>query len=107
MVGISNLAVLAEGLRIGEKAGIDARKLMDHLAETGANSFQLQVRGPWIINNDFENRFGVSLALKDVRLGCVMADAFGYEPKFMKLAQKCYEAAEKARLRNGRLHRGL
>ena len=96
MVGMTNLAALAEGLRIGEKAGIDAQKLTELLAETGANSFQLQVRGPWIINNDFKNRFGVSLALKDVRLGCTMADAMGYDAKFTKMAGKCYEAAEKA-----------
>lgn len=96
MIGMTNLAVLAEGLRIGERAGIESGKLLELLAETGANSFQLQVRGPWITNGDFANRFGVSLALKDVRLGCEMADAMGYDAKFTKMGQKCYEAAEKA-----------
>ncbi|GAB6159272.1 2-hydroxy-3-oxopropionate reductase [Desulfotomaculum varum] len=100
MVGMTNLAVLAEGLRIGEKAGIDPKLLVELLADTGANSFQLQVRGPWIINNDFANRFGVSLALKDVRLGCEMADNWGYDAKFTKLAKSCYEDAEKQGLGN-------
>ncbi|MEG6520629.1 NAD(P)-dependent oxidoreductase [Desulfotomaculum sp. 1211_IL3151] len=94
MVGMTNLAVLAEGIRIGEKAGIDAKLLTELLADTGANSFQLQVRGPWIVNNDFANRFGVSLALKDVRLGCEMADAWNYDARFTKLAKKFYEDAE-------------
>ncbi|GAB6179143.1 2-hydroxy-3-oxopropionate reductase [Desulfotomaculum defluvii] len=94
MVGMTNLAVLAEGIRIGEKAGIDPKLLTELLADTGANSFQLQVRGPWIINNDFANRFGVSLALKDVRLGCEMADAWNYDARFTKLAKKFYEDAE-------------
>lgn len=94
MIGMTNLAVLAEGLRIGETAGIEPEKLLALLAETGADSFQLQVRGPWIAHRDFNNRFGVSLALKDVRLGCEMADAMGYNAAFAKMAQKCYEAAE-------------
>lgn len=98
MIGMTNLAVLAEGIRVGEKAGIEKGKLLELLAETGANSFQLQIRGPWIINNDFANRFGVALALKDVRLGCEMADAMGYDAKFTKMAQKCYQEADNAGL---------
>jgi 3-hydroxyisobutyrate dehydrogenase-like beta-hydroxyacid dehydrogenase len=94
MVGMTNLAVLAEGLRLGEKAGIDAAQFQELLAETGANSFQLQVRGPWILNNDFANRFGVSLALKDVRLGSEMADEWNYDARFTKLAKEFYERAE-------------
>ena len=100
MVGMTNLAVMAEGLRVGEKAGIDSKLLVQLLADTGANSFQLQVRAPWIISNDFANRFGVSLALKDVRLGCEMAENWGYDARFTKLAKSFYEAVEKAGLGN-------
>ena len=96
MIGMTNLAVLAEGIRIGEQAGIETKKLLELLAETGANSFQLQVRGPWIANNDFANRFGVALALKDVRLGCEMADAMNYDAKFTKMAKEAYQEADKA-----------
>lgn len=94
LIGMTNMAVLAEGLRIGEKAGIDPKLLQALLADTGANSFQLQVRGPWILNNDFANRFGVNLALKDVRLGVDMAEDMGYDAQFCKLAKKCYEEAQ-------------
>ncbi|WP_347488855.1 NAD(P)-dependent oxidoreductase [Desulfoscipio sp. XC116] len=100
MIGMTNLAVLAEGLRIGEKAGINPGQLQELLADTGADSFQLQVRGPWIRNNDFANRFGVSLALKDVRLGCEMADDWNYDARFTKLAKKFYEIAEAEGLAN-------
>ena len=98
MIGMTNLAVLAEGLRIGEQAGIDGKQFQELLAETGANSFQLQVRGPWILNNDFNNRFGVSLALKDVKLGCEMADGWNYDARFTKLAQEFYRKADQAGL---------
>lgn len=56
---MTNLAVLTEGLKLGEKAGIEPKLLQELLADTGANSFQLQVRGPWILNSDFANSFGV------------------------------------------------
>lgn len=94
LIGMTNLAVLAEGLRIGEKAGIDPKLLQELLADTGADSFQLRVRGPWILNSDFANRFGVNLALKDVRLGVNMAEDMGCEARFCKLAKKCYEEAQ-------------
>lgn len=94
MVGMTTLAVMAEGLRLGEQAGIEAEQFHELLAETGANSFQLQVRGQWILNNDFANRFGVNLALKDVRLGCEMADSWGYDARFTKQAKKFYEKAQ-------------
>jgi len=86
LIGMTNLAVLAEGIRIGEKAGIDADTLLELLADTGAKSFQMEVRGPWIAKGDFASRFGVNLALKDVRLGCEMAKAWGNDAKTMQVA---------------------
>jgi 3-hydroxyisobutyrate dehydrogenase-like beta-hydroxyacid dehydrogenase len=83
---MTNLAVLAEGVRIGEKAGIDPGFLLELLADTGARSFQMDVRGPWIAAGDFASRFGLDLALKDVRLGCEMAEAWGNDAKTMKVA---------------------
>lgn len=86
LIGMTNLAVLAEGIRIGEKAGIDPKYLLELLNDTGAKSFQMDVRGPWIAAGDFKSRFGLDLALKDVRLGCEMAEAWGNEAKTMQVA---------------------
>ena len=86
MIGMTNLAVLAEGMRIGEKAGIAADFLLELLADTGARSFQMDVRGPWLAAGDFQSRFGLDLALKDVRLGCEMADSWGNDARTMKVA---------------------
>jgi 3-hydroxyisobutyrate dehydrogenase-like beta-hydroxyacid dehydrogenase len=92
LIGMTNLAVLAEGIRIGEKAGIEKKTLIELLADTGGKSFQLEVRGPWIANGDFANRFGLDLALKDVRLGCEMAEAWGNDAKTMKVALEYFRA---------------
>ncbi|MFZ5945719.1 MAG: NAD(P)-dependent oxidoreductase [Bacillota bacterium] len=93
MIGMTNLAVLSEGIRIGEKAGIDSEMLINLLSETGAFSFQMKVRGPWIVNKDFANRFGLDLAFKDVRLGCEMADAWENDAKAMRVALEYFREA--------------
>ncbi len=96
MVGMANLAVLAEGLRAGEKAGIEKDTLVELLQDTGARSFQMDVRGPWIAAGDFNNRFGLDLALKDVRLGCEMARAWGLDLKAMEAVLDLYKTASSA-----------
>jgi 3-hydroxyisobutyrate dehydrogenase-like beta-hydroxyacid dehydrogenase len=93
MVGMANLVVLAEGMRAGEKAGIEKKALVELLQDTGARSFQMDVRGPWIAEDDFNNRFGLDLALKDVRLGCEMARAWGLDLKAMEAALELYKKA--------------
>jgi 3-hydroxyisobutyrate dehydrogenase-like beta-hydroxyacid dehydrogenase len=86
LIGMTNLAVLAEGIRIGEKAGIAPKYLLELLNDTGAKSFQMDVRGPWIAGGDFKSRFGLDLALKDVRLGCEMAKTWGNDARTMQVA---------------------
>ena len=95
LIGMTNLAVLAEGLRIGEKAGIDSKYLLELLEDTGAKSFQMDVRGPWIAAKDYTSRFGLDLALKDVRLGCEMAEAWGNDAHTIKEALAYFEKASK------------
>jgi len=93
MIGMTNLAVLAEGMRVAEKAGIDANMFLEQMKDTGGKSFQLEVRGPWILGGDFANRFGLDLALKDVRLGCEMAEAWGNSARAMKVALEYFREA--------------
>ena len=96
LIGMTNLVVLAEGIRIGQKAGIDPEYLLELLDDTGAKSFQMDVRGPWIAAGDFDSRFGLDLALKDVRLGCDMAQAWENDAKTMKVALDYFRQASEA-----------
>lgn len=93
LIGMTNLAVLGEGMRIAHKAGIETQMFLELLADTGGKSFQAEVRGPWIANGDFANRFGLNLALKDVRLGCEMAEVWGNSAKTMKVALEYFREA--------------
>ncbi|MFH2129215.1 MAG: NAD(P)-dependent oxidoreductase [bacterium] len=96
LIGMTNVAVIAEGFRLGEKAGIEPKLLLELLQDTGAKSFQLDLRGAWIAEGDFANRFGLDLALKDVRLGCEMATAWGLQVKLMETALDYFKQASSA-----------
>lgn len=67
-IGMANVAILSEGLAIALKAGIAPTAFTEALADTGATSFQSDVRLPWMLDRDWAPRFGVDLAAKDVRL---------------------------------------
>ena len=49
---------------------------------------------------DFENRFGLDLALKDVRLGCEMAESWGNDAATMKVALDYFKKASSEGLGN-------
>lgn len=76
-IGMANVAVLSEGLAIALRAGITAEAFTEALADTGAKSFQSEVRLPWMISHDWAPRFGVNLAAKDVRLAVESALQWG------------------------------
>lgn len=93
MIGMSNIVILAEAMRVGKTAGIDPHELVKLLQETGADSFQLDTRGPWIAEEDYKARFSINLAIKDLRLGCEMASNMGCETEMTASALKCLEKA--------------
>lgn len=96
LIGMTNLAVLAEGMNIGRAAGLEDKQLLELLGDTGARSFQLDVRGPWMAAQDYAVRFGGDLALKDVRLGCEMARTFGLDARLMETALTYFQEASVA-----------
>lgn len=94
LVGMTNLAVLAEGLRLGRTAGLDMKQLLELLTDTGARSFQMDVRGPWIAGSDFSPRFALTLAHKDLRLGTDMAHKWKESVPLFDAARMLFSAAE-------------
>jgi 3-hydroxyisobutyrate dehydrogenase len=68
LICMSNLAVLAEGYALCRACGIDVDAFTSALQDTGGWSNQCERRLPQMSAGDFERRFGVDLALKDLRL---------------------------------------
>lgn len=77
LVGMTNLAVLAEGLLLARAAGIDPEVFSAALKTTGGWSTQADIRLGWMMNQDFTPRFAVDLAAKDVRLSVEAAARWG------------------------------
>lgn len=94
LVGMTNLAVLAEGMRLGREAGLPQDLLLRILMDSGARSFQLENRGPMMAQGDFTPRFLLRLAHKDMRLGCEMARQQQVFCPIMEEARAAYAAAE-------------
>lgn len=64
-----NRMVLAEGLSLGEKAGMDLNRLLQVLKESAAYSKAMDMKGTRMIENDFLPAEGkLAFHLKDVRL---------------------------------------
>jgi 3-hydroxyisobutyrate dehydrogenase len=68
VIGMANLAVLAEGYVLARRAGIEDEVFAAALKDTGAASYQMDLRLPWIMAGDHAPRFATRLAVKDVRL---------------------------------------
>ena len=77
LIGMTNLAVLAEGYTLCRTAGVDDAAFASALADTGGWSYQAEVRLPWMMADDFAPRFSVALGLKDLTLALGMAGQWG------------------------------
>ena len=77
LIGMTNLAVLAEGYTLCRTAGVDDTAFAGALADTGGWSYQAEVRLPWMMADDFAPRFSVALGLKDLTLTLGMAAQWG------------------------------
>jgi 3-hydroxyisobutyrate dehydrogenase-like beta-hydroxyacid dehydrogenase len=64
---------LAEGLALGERAGLDLAKVLEVITQGAAGSWQMQHRGPTMAKGEFDFGFAVDLMRKD--LGLVLDEA--------------------------------
>ncbi len=61
---------------------------------TAADSYQLHLRGPLMLNGDYAPRFSIDLTSKDLGLALSMARATGKEPTFGALAHSVFQQAQ-------------
>lgn len=76
MVGMTNLLAMSEGIKLAKATNIDLDQFKQLLHDTGADSAQLHLRAPLILEDQYDPMFSVDLALKDVRLGVEMAKSY-------------------------------
>lgn len=59
---------LAEGLNFATRAGLDAKKVIDVISKGAAQSWQLENRGPTMVDDKFDFGFAVDWMRKDLQI---------------------------------------
>ncbi len=99
LVSASILAVVAEGLALGERAGLSLDLMVDVLSQTGADSWHLRhTFGERVRAGDFTAGFSVDLAAKDLGIGLDLAADRGVPMPMIAEALRRYAAAQAAGL---------
>ena len=68
---------LSEGINFAQKAGLDAKLLLDVISKGAAQSWQMENRGKTMIDDKFEFGFAVDWMRKDLRIAMEQAKEIG------------------------------
>jgi len=88
-----NGVVLAEGLTLARRAGVDPAQMLEILRHGAGASKILEVRGPLMVEGRFEAMMKVDLFLKDIRLMLEAAQAVHVPVPLASAMQQLYTAA--------------
>src|SRR5262249_21748036 len=88
-----NGVVLAEGLTLARRAGVDPAQMLEVLRHGAASSKMLEVRGPLMVEGRFDAMMKVDLFLKDIRLMLEAAQALHVPLPLTGAMQQLYTAA--------------
>ncbi len=91
-----NGVVLAEGLTLARRAGLDPAQMVEILSQGAAASKILEVRGPLMVEGRFDPLMKVDLFLKDIRLILEAAQALHVPLPLTSTMQQLYTAAHAA-----------
>ena len=88
-----NGVVLAEGLTLARRAGVDPAQMLEVLRHGAAASKMLEIRGPLMVEGRFDAMMKVDLFLKDIRLMLEAAQALHVPLPLTGAMQQLYTAA--------------
>ena len=88
-----NGVVLAEGLTLARRAGLDPAQTLQILSQGAAGSRMLDVRGPLMVEGRFEPTMKIDLFLKDIRLMLEDAQELHVPLPLTGMMQQLYTAA--------------
>lgn len=90
------LQALAEGVDFGLRAGLDMKRVLDLLSQGAAGSWQMQHRGPTMVEGRFDFGFAVDLMRKDLRICLEEAARNGAELEVARLVDSYYAEIQQA-----------
>lgn len=100
VIGLGNLAILTEAFNVAKTIGLDVNQFYEALKDTGAASYQLDLRLPWIVNNDFTSRFSLKHTRKDIYLALSYAEELKIPMPIASIILHIYTMAEREGLGN-------
>lgn len=93
MMSIANVAVAAEAMVLGVKAGVEPKRLFEILSTSGGRSHHFLKRFPNVLAGDFTPNFGIALSRKDIALALAMAGKLEMPVPLASAVRQVYEAA--------------
>jgi len=93
VMSVGNVAVAAEAMVLGVRAGLDPQRLYDILSTSGGRSHHFIKRFPNVLAGDFTPYFGINLSRKDVALGLHMAASLGLPMPVTSAVRQTYDTA--------------
>ncbi len=93
VMSMGNVAVAAEAMVLGVKAGMDPQRLFDILSTSGGRSHHFLKRFPNVLAGDFTPYFSIGLSRKDVSLALTLAAKLEMPMFVTSTVRQVYEAA--------------
>jgi 3-hydroxyisobutyrate dehydrogenase len=93
VMSMCNVAVAAEAMVLGVRAGMDPQRLFDVLSTSGGRSHHFLKRFPNVLAGDFTPHFSIALSRKDLSLALQMAESLGVPMLATSAVRQIYEAA--------------
>jgi 3-hydroxyisobutyrate dehydrogenase len=93
MMSIANVAVAAEAMVLGVKAGVEPKRLFEILSTSGGRSHHFLKRFPNVLAGDFTPNFGIGLSRKDIALALAMAGKLEMPVPLASAVRQVYDAA--------------
>jgi 3-hydroxyisobutyrate dehydrogenase len=93
VMSMCNVAVAAEAMVLGVRAGMDPQRLFEVLSTSGGRSHHFLKRFPNVLAGDFTPYFSIALSRKDLSLALRMAESLGVPMLATSAVRQIYEAA--------------
>jgi 3-hydroxyisobutyrate dehydrogenase-like beta-hydroxyacid dehydrogenase len=93
VMSMCNVAVAAEAMVLGVRAGMDPERLFEVLSTSGGRSHHFLKRFPKVLAGDFTPYFSIALSRKDLSLALRMAESLGVPMLATSTVRQVYEAA--------------
>ncbi|MGO4543567.1 NAD(P)-dependent oxidoreductase [Paenibacillus sp. 2TAB23] len=93
IVGI-NVVALAEGMAIAASGGIDGHAFVELVQSGGAASRAAEMKGPKLLEGNYDVQFSLELMLKDLRLSSVLSDSLNVPTPLLEASKSLFQVGD-------------